>query len=86
MSIVFKLVQKLNSLNQLFKTAVASLPAIFNLFGLWACFFIYFGLLDLEIFGLTKWGNSGGVYENFRDFGNSIVMLSFMSTGEGWNS
>ena len=52
-SIAFKLVQKNNSMNRLFKIAVcvrgvfdradvfrASLPAIFNLFLLWGVFFI----------------------------------------------
>ncbi|TXT15853.1 hypothetical protein VHUM_00356 [Vanrija humicola] len=81
-----KLVQRLDSLNQLFKTSIASLPAIGNLFLLWAVLFIFFAIVDVEIFGLTR---QGGVaesrYQNYNTFGNALIMLSFCSTGEGWN-
>jgi hypothetical protein len=40
-----------------------------------------------EIFGLTRQGPSVvSVYQNFHDFASSLVMLAFMSTGEGWNA
>ncbi|WVQ96668.1 hypothetical protein IAU59_003774 [Kwoniella sp. CBS 9459] len=86
-SISLKLVQRISSLNQLFKTSVASLPAIGNLFLLWATLFIFYAILFLEVFGLTKQGNSAGTrFQNYYSFGNALVMLSFMSTGEGWNA
>ena len=85
-SIALKLVQRISSLNQLFKTSVASLPAIGNLFLLWATLFIFFSILYMEVFGLTKQGdNAGSRFQNYYSFGNSIIMLAFMSTGEGWN-
>ncbi|EIW66778.1 hypothetical protein TREMEDRAFT_40774 [Tremella mesenterica DSM 1558] len=85
-SIALKLVQRISSLNQLFKTSVASLPAIGNLFLLWATLFIFFSILYLEVFGLTKQGdNSGSRFQNYYSFGNTLIMLAFMSTGEGWN-
>lgn len=38
------------------------------------------------MFGLTKLGNnSGSRFQNFYTFSNALVMLAFMSTGEGWN-
>ncbi|KAL7424030.1 calcium channel protein [Cryptotrichosporon argae] len=81
-SIALKLVQRVDSLNQLFKTSVASLPAIGNLFLLWATLFIFFAILFIEIFGLTKIGNNAGTrFQNYYSFGNSLIMLSFMSTG-----
>ncbi|ORX40063.1 Ion transport protein-domain-containing protein [Kockovaella imperatae] len=81
-AIPFKLVQRIDSLNQLFKTSVASLPAIGNLFLLWATFFIFFGMMFLEVFGLTKMGNNAGTrFQNYYRFSNSLVMLAFMSTG-----
>ena len=58
-SIALKLIQKLNSLNQLFKTAVSSLPAIGNIFALWLVFFLVWAIMDLEVFGLVKWGTQG---------------------------
>lgn len=81
-SVTLKLVQRLDSLNQLFKTSVASLPAIGNLFLLWAVVFIFMALVMTELFGLTKMGNSAdSVYQNFHDFASALVMLAFMSTG-----
>ncbi|KAL7418234.1 Ion transport protein-domain-containing protein [Mrakia frigida] len=85
-SIALKLIQKLNSLNQLFKTAVASLPIIGNIFALWLVFFFVWSIMDIEVFGLTKWGRNATSSANFRDFLNSLIHLAFMSTGEGWNA
>ncbi|WWC88695.1 uncharacterized protein L201_003608 [Kwoniella dendrophila CBS 6074] len=85
-SISLKLVQRISSLNQLFKTSVASLPAIGNLFLLWATIFIWFAIMYLEVFGLTKMSNNAGTrFQNYYSFGNALIMLAFMSTGEGWN-
>ncbi|WVO12615.1 hypothetical protein L204_100220 [Cryptococcus depauperatus] len=85
-SITLKLVQRISSLNQLFKTSVASLPAIGNLFLLWATLFVFYAILFLEVFGLTKMGNNSSTrFQNYYSFGNALVMLAFMSTGEGWN-
>ncbi|KAF8632710.1 hypothetical protein AX15_001734 [Amanita polypyramis BW_CC] len=84
-SIAFKLVQRADSLNMLFKTSVSSLPAILNLLGLWVIFFIFFAILYLEVFSMTKWASAETRYQNYTTLARSIVMLIFMSTGEGWN-
>lgn len=84
-AIAFKLVQKNNALNQLFKTAAASLPAILNIFSLWLVFFIVWAIAYLEIFGLTRWGVYGTRLVNYSAFWNVMVMLVLASTGEGWN-
>ncbi|KAG8763613.1 calcium channel protein [Ceratobasidium sp. 423] len=84
-SIAFKLVQKSDNLNQLFKTAVASLPAIMNLFLLWFTLFIFYGIVFMEVFGLTRWDTAETHNQNYSSFGNALLMLAFMSTGEGWN-
>lgn len=83
-----KLVAKHNGLNQLFKTAQAGLPAILNLLGLWLCFFLFFGLMFVEVFGLTKWGYIGpeSYSRNFSSLPLALVFLSMMSVGEGWNA
>lgn len=82
-----KLVSKHNGLNQLFKTAISGLPAIVSLLGLWLCFFFFFAIMFLEIFGLTKWGYIGpeSYSKNFSSLPLTLVFLSMMSTGEGWN-
>ncbi|KAK7450534.1 calcium channel protein [Stygiomarasmius scandens] len=79
-SIAFKLVQRTDSLNKLFKTSVASLPAILSFLVVWFIFFIY-----VEVFGLTKWGGAETRSQNYSTIGSASVMLAFMSTGEGWN-
>ncbi|KAF8063493.1 Ion transport protein-domain-containing protein [Lyophyllum atratum] len=84
-SIAFKLVQRTNSLNMLFKTAVASLPVILSLLGLWLILFIFFAILYVEVFSLTKWNSGETRNMNFTSVGSSLVMLAFMSVGEGWN-
>ncbi|KAG7442714.1 uncharacterized protein BT62DRAFT_1079090 [Guyanagaster necrorhizus] len=84
-SIAFKLVQRTNSLNKLFKTVMASLPAIVNLLILWLVFFGFFAILYVEVFCLTKWGSAENRNENYSSVVNALVMLAFMSTGEGWN-
>lgn len=84
-SIAFKLVQRTNSLNKLFKTVMASLMAIVNLLILWLVFFGFFAILYVEVFSLTKWGSAENRNQNYNSVANALVMLAFMSTGEGWN-
>ncbi|KAG6861044.1 hypothetical protein C0995_004545 [Termitomyces sp. Mi166 len=84
-SIAFKLVQRNNSLNMLFKTAVASLPVIISLLGLWLILFIFFAILFSEVFSLTKWNTGETRNMNYNSIGSTLVMLAFMTVGEGWN-
>ncbi|KAF5368727.1 hypothetical protein D9757_010428 [Collybiopsis confluens] len=83
--VAFKLVQRTNSLNKLFKTAIASLPSILSLLLLWLILFMFFAILDVEVFGLTKWMTGENRLQNYSSIGSALVMLAFMSTGEGWN-
>ncbi|KAH8826844.1 Ion transport protein-domain-containing protein [Flagelloscypha sp. PMI_526] len=84
-AIAFKLVQRTNNLNKLFKTAVASLSSLLSLLALWLILFVFFAIMFLEVFGLTKWGSGENHNQNYSSMGASLVMLAFMSTGEGWN-
>ncbi|KAI0822128.1 Ion transport protein-domain-containing protein [Trametes gibbosa] len=83
--IAFKLVQRVNSLNKLFKTAVGSLPVILSLLGLWVILFLFFAILYVEVFSLTKWNTGEGRNSNYSSMAKALVMLAFMTTGEGWN-
>ncbi|KAI6001926.1 Ion transport protein-domain-containing protein [Pisolithus albus] len=83
--IAFKLVQRVDSLNQLFKTARASLPVILNLLGLWLVVFLFFAIMYMEVFGMTKWFSGESNTQNYQSMGSALLMLAFMSTGEGWN-
>ncbi|EGN97267.1 hypothetical protein SERLA73DRAFT_110442 [Serpula lacrymans var. lacrymans S7.3] len=84
-SIAFKLVQRTNSLNKLFKTAVANLPVILSLLALWLILFLFFAIMYMEVFGMTKWYSAETRTQNYQTMGSALVMLAFMSTGEGWN-
>lgn len=60
----------------------AAIPAIGNLFLLWAILFLFYAIMYIEVFGLTKQGNNAGSrFMNYYTLGNSLLMLSFMSTG-----
>lgn len=85
-AVAFKLVQKNNALNQLFKTAVSSLSSIASLFLLWITFFLVWGIMLVEVFGLTKWNINETYNKNFSTLLGTLVFLAMMSTGEGWNS
>lgn len=69
------------SYSSLTRVCSASLPVIVSLLGLWIILFIFFGILFLEVFGLTKWGVNENRNMNYETLGSSVVMLAFMSTG-----
>ncbi|RHZ83056.1 hypothetical protein Glove_99g372 [Diversispora epigaea] len=83
--ITFKLFQKSDVMNQLFKNTIGSLPSIFNLFAVWFIIFVIYSIIFMEIFGLTRYGPNGSDYVNFRYFNTAMLTLARMSTGEGWN-
>ena len=43
--------------------------------------FIFFAILYVEVFGLTKWGGKETPTTNYYSLGNAMLMLSFQSTG-----
>jgi hypothetical protein len=97
--IALKLIQRVDSLNKLFKLVVyvlsalgsrmvltlrsASLPTILSLLGLWLILFFFFSIMFIEVFGLTKWQSSETHTQNYSSMGSAMVMLSFMSVGCG---
>ncbi|KAF8927182.1 calcium channel protein [Dissophora ornata] len=84
-AILFRIVPRIDSLNQLFMTMAASIGSIASLLGVWLVVFAVFGIMFVEIFGLTSYGPNGGDHVNFRNIGTSLLMMARMSTGEGWN-
>ncbi|KAG0368488.1 calcium channel protein, partial [Mortierella sp. AD032] len=84
-AILFRLVPRSNSLNQLFMTMAASINSIASLFGVWLVVFAVYGIMFVEIFGLTSYGPNGTNHVNFRNIGAALLMMARMSTGEGWN-
>jgi len=59
----------------------SSLPVIVSLLSLWIILFLFFGILFLETFSMTKWNSLETHTQNYSTMGNALVMLAFMTTG-----
>lgn len=84
-SLVLLLIPRNNQLDQLFKTAAASLTAITNLAATWFVLFLVFAIALTQAFGLTRFGANETDNINFRTVPKALILLFRMSTGEGWN-
>ncbi|KAJ0167466.1 Calcium-channel protein cch1 [Colletotrichum tanaceti] len=84
-AIVLLLIPRNDALDQLFKTAAASLTTIGNLLATWLVFFLVFAIALTQAFSLTRFGESEGANINFRSVPNALILLFRMSCGEGWN-
>ncbi|KAL7628229.1 calcium channel protein [Parahypoxylon ruwenzoriense] len=84
-SIVLLLIPRNDALDQLFKTAAASLTTIVNLLATWLVFFLVFAIALTQTFSLTRFGENEDVNINFRTVSNALILLFRMSVGEGWN-
>ena len=74
-----------DALDQLFKTAAASLTKISSLLATWLIFFLIFGIALTQAFSLTRFGEEEGNGVNLRTVPNALILLFRMSCGEGWN-
>lgn len=84
-AIVLLLIPRNDALDQLFKTAAASLTTIINLIATWLVFFLMFAIAFTQTFSLTRFGASEEANINFRTVPKALIMLFRMSAGEGWN-
>ena len=85
MSIALLLIPRNNQLDQLFKTAAASLSAISNLLATWFVLFLVFAIALSQTLGLTRFGENESGNLNFRTVPKALILLFRMSCGEGWN-
>ncbi|KIX07286.1 uncharacterized protein Z518_01939 [Rhinocladiella mackenziei CBS 650.93] len=84
-SATFLLIPRNNQLDQLFKTAAASLPLIANLLATWFVLFLVYAIAFTQTFGLTRFGENENNNVNFRTVPKALVLLFRTSIGEGWN-
>ncbi|OBT73282.1 hypothetical protein VF21_08442 [Pseudogymnoascus sp. 05NY08] len=84
-SVALLLIPRNNALDQLFKTAAASLTSIGNLLATWLILFLVYAIAMTQTFGLTHFGSQGTNNLNFRDVPRALIVLFRMSVGEGWN-
>ncbi|KAL8826799.1 MAG: hypothetical protein Q9170_007267 [Blastenia crenularia] len=85
-SIALLLIPRNNQLDQLFKTAAASLTAIGNLLATWFVLFLVYAIAMTQTFGLTRFGSMETGNLNFRNVPKALVLLFRMSCGEAWNA
>ncbi|KAI8359295.1 Ion transport protein-domain-containing protein [Mortierella sp. GBAus27b] len=83
---LLRLVPRIDNLNRLMMTMAASLVHVAKLLGAWLVVFAVYGIMFMEVFGLTAYGVNGTRRVNFRDTGSTLLMMVRMSTGEGWSS
>ena len=84
-SITLLLIPRNNQLDQLFKTAAASVTQIGNLLATWFVLFLVYAIAFTQTFGLTRFGDNGDGNINFRTVPKALILLFRMSSGEGWN-
>ena len=84
-SIVLLLIPRNDALDQLFKTAAASLANIGNLLATWFILFLVYAIAMTQTFGLTRFGGNENNNLNFRTVPKALILLFRMSCGEGWN-
>lgn len=84
-SITLLLIPRNNALDQLFKTAAASLTSISNLLATWGVLCLVFAIAMTQTFGLTRFGSQETNNINFRTVPKALILLFRMSIGEGWN-
>ncbi|KFA51767.1 hypothetical protein S40293_05859 [Stachybotrys chartarum IBT 40293] len=85
-SIVLLLIPRNDALDQLFKTAAASLTVIGSLLATWLVFFLVFAIALTQAFSLTRFGTEATSDANFRTVPKALILLFRMSLGEGWNA
>lgn len=84
-AIVLLLIPRNDALDQLFKTAAASLTTIGNLLATWLVCFLVFAIAMTQAFSLTRFGDNETSDINFRSVPKALILLFRMSLGEGWN-
>ncbi|CAK7275009.1 calcium channel protein, partial [Sporothrix epigloea] len=84
-TIVLLLIPRNDALDQLFKTAAASVTTIGSLLATWLVFFLVFAIAMTQSFSLTRFSSQETNNINLRTVPNALILLFRMSCGEGWN-
>lgn len=84
-ALVLMLIPRNDALDQLFKTAAASLTTIGSLLATWIVFFLVFAIALTQTFSLTRFGSGENANINLRTVPHALILLFRFSCGEGWN-
>ncbi|KAI8338655.1 Ion transport protein-domain-containing protein [Chlamydoabsidia padenii] len=81
----FRLGESIDALQTLYHTIAMAMPSIIRVSAVFMLVMCLFAMVFMEFFGLTKYGPNGSNNSNFRTYGNALLLLVRMTTGEGWN-
>lgn len=82
---LFRVARFLKGLRMLFETLIVSLPSLANVVALMFLVMVVYAILGVNLFGKVKFGTDLNATDNFQTFGNALMILMRMITGEGWN-
>lgn len=80
----FRLGEGIDSLQTLYHTIRMSTPKIVRVTAVFMLVLCLFAMVFMELFGLTKYGSETHHNSNFRDYGNALLLLVRVTTGEAW--
>ncbi|KAL7311607.1 calcium channel protein [Mucor circinelloides] len=83
--IAFRLAQRNESLDTLFRSVKRALPSIFFVSSVFFIVIVCFGVTFQEEFSSTRYGPYGNEHANFRSLFNAILTLFRITTGENWD-
>ena len=84
-AVTLLLIPRNNQLDQLFKTAAASLSTIGSLLLTWVVLYLVFAIAMTQTLGLTRFSSQETANLNLRTVPKALILLFRMSCGEGWN-
>ncbi len=82
---VLRLIKSTKSLRLVFKTFTETLPAIINVGGLLVLLFYFFSVIGVFLFAEVKRNDLMNDTMNFETFGNSLISLFVIATGDSWD-
>ena len=82
---VFRLINRAKSLRKIFNTFIITLRSLATISVLLFLIIFIYSILGVELFAYIRLQKALDKNSNFQTFGNSLVTLMRMSTGEGWN-
>ncbi|KAI7889601.1 Ion transport protein-domain-containing protein [Mucor mucedo] len=83
--IAFRLAQRCESLDTLFRSIRRAVPSIFYVSTVFAIVILCFGVTFQEHFSSTRYGPYGNEHANFRSLYTTILTLFRITTGENWD-
>ena len=79
---LLRLINRMESMKQLFKTLLLTVPALCNITALLFLLFFIFAVVGMQLFGKIEYYDTIDEHVNFRTFWRSVITLLRFSTGE----